>query len=565
MSCIPHPASLFPNPQHMRLSQIGLAMHEIGRAREILGILIKYGFQDWVSKNGLGKYLVTRKRLARIEKYNQWERIRMAVEELGPTFIKFGQILADRPDILDEDLRAELKKLQDEADPMPDEIAIEAIEKNLNCKISEVFKKFDTNRLASASMAQTYRATLLNGEEVCVKIQRPGIDKKIGLDLHLMNYFAARMQKNNPEMEAINVAGIVREFGKTIKIELDFRHEAASVIRFRHNFETDPDIFVPRIYTQFTAQRILVEEYVDGIKVSDTAALNASGADTLQLSKIAVRLMFDQLFKHGFFHADPHPGNIFVLPGNVISFIDFGMMGSLREEHLNFLGKYTLGYLERDAHFMTEALLLVSGKRHFAKSRELEHQINDLLAHYKYLSIEEMDFGKIMNESVDILVRYGLSIPPGIYLLAKALMAIERVAVVLNPGIDFANEMKPYATELISRQFDPRIIAREVFDSLKEYYRLVTEMPADLNEIISKIKEGRFKTQIELKGFEPLIEHMDTLGNRLAIAIVLAALIIGASILSQWEQVRWIGTAVFSLAGIFGFWLLVKLLRKNKF
>ena len=549
----------------MRISQIGLAMHELGRAREILGVVIKYGFQDWVSKNGLGKYLVTRKRLARIGQYSQWERIRMAVEELGPTFIKFGQILADRPDILEEEFRNELKKLQDEADPMPDDIAIASIEKNLNCSITDVFSKFGTSRLASASMAQTYRATLLNGEEVCVKIQRPGIDKKINLDLHLMNYFAVRMQKNNPEMEAINVVGIVKEFGNSIKKELDFRHEAASVIRFRHNFENDPDIFVPKIYTQFTGQQILVEEYVSGIKVSDMASLNASGLDTHQLAKNAVRLMFDQLFKHGFFHADPHPGNIFVMPGNVISFIDFGMMGSLREEHLNFLGKYTLGYLERDARGMTEALLLVSGKRHFARSRELEHQINDLLAHYKYLSIDEMDFGKIMNESVDLLVRYGLKMPSGIYLLAKALMAIERVAVVLNPEIDFASEMKPYATELISRQFDPRVIAREVFDSLKEYYRLVTDLPADLNEIISKIKEGRFKTQIELKGFEPLIEHMDTVGNRLAIAVVLASLIIGASILSQWEQVRWIGTAVFSLAGIFGFWLLIKLLRRNKF
>jgi ubiquinone biosynthesis protein len=549
----------------MRISQVGLAMHEIGRAREILGIVMKYGFQDWVSKNGLGKYFVTKKRLARIERFNQWERIRMAVEELGPSFIKLGQILADRPDILPEELREELSKLQDEADPMPDEVAIEAIEKNLNCSLTEIFSKFNTSRLASASMAQTYRATLLNGDEVCVKIQRPGIEKKIQQDLYLMNYFAVRMQKNNPEMEAINVVGIVREFGKAIRKELDFRHEAASLIRFLHDFEHDQDIFVPKVYTQFTNKQILVEEFVQGIKVSDINALNSSGLDVLQLSKKAIRLMFDQLFRNGFFHADPHPGNIFILPGNVISFIDFGMMGTLRQEHLNFLGKYTLGYLDRDAHMMTQALLLVSGKRHYARFGELEHQINDLLAHYKYLSIDEMDFGKVMNESVDLLVHYGLKMPPGIYLMVKALMAIERVAVALNPEIDFASEMKPYAAELISRQFDPRQIAREIFESLKEYYQLVTEFPADLNEIISNIKEGKFKTQIELKGFEPLIEHMDILGNRLAIAIVLAALIIGASILSQWEQVRWVGTSVFALAGIFGFLLLIKLLRKNKF
>lgn len=549
----------------MKVSKIGLAVHEIGRAREIIGIIVKYGLSDWVSKGGLGKYLISKKRMARIERYNQWERIRMAIEELGPTFVKFGQILADRPDIVAEELREELKKLQDEAHPFPDDIAIQEIEKQLGRPISELFREFDRTRLASASIAQTYRAVLLNGEEVCIKIQRPDIEKKIELDLHLMNYFAARVQKNNSEMEAINLTGVIREFGKTIKQELDFRHEAANIVRFYHNFKSDPDIRVPKVYTQYTSQRILVEEYIKGIKVSDLENLLKSGSDPVILARKAVRLVFDQIFSHGFFHADPHPGNVFVLDGNILSFIDFGMMGSLRPEHLTFLGTYVMGYLERDARSMTEALLLVSGKRHFSRFKDLEFQVGEMLAHYKYLSIEEMDFGKIMNESVDILIHYGLRIPPSIYLLVKALMAIERVAVVLNPRIDFAHEMRPYATELLARQFNPKHIAREVFDSLKEYYRLLKEFPSDINDIISRIKEGRFKTQIEVKGIEPLMEHIDSASNRVSIAIVLAALIIGASIISQWEHTRWVGTVVFLLSGIFGFWLLIKLFRRNKF
>jgi len=549
----------------VKVSKIGLAVHEIGRAREIIGIIVKYGLSDWVSKGGLGKYLISKKRMARIERYNQWERIRMAIEELGPTFVKFGQILADRPDIVAEELREELKKLQDEAHPFPDDIAIQEIEKQLGRPISELFREFDRTRLASASIAQTYRAVLLNGEEVCIKIQRPDIEKKIELDLHLMNYFAARVQKNNSEMEAINLTGVIREFGKTIKQELDFRHEAANIVRFYHNFKSDPDIRVPKVYTQYTSQRILVEEYIKGIKVSDLENLLKSGSDPVILARKAVRLVFDQIFSHGFFHADPHPGNVFVLDGNILSFIDFGMMGSLRPEHLTFLGTYVMGYLERDARSMTEALLLVSGKRHFSRFKDLEFQVGEMLAHYKYLSIEEMDFGKIMNESVDILIHYGLRIPPSIYLLVKALMAIERVAVVLNPRIDFAHEMRPYATELLARQFNPKHIAREVFDSLKEYYRLLKEFPSDINDIISRIKEGRFKTQIEVKGIEPLMEHIDSASNRVSIAIVLAALIIGASIISQWEHTRWVGTVVFLLSGIFGFWLLIKLFRRNKF
>jgi ubiquinone biosynthesis protein len=545
--------------------KLGSTVSELGRAREIIGVAFKYGFNDWVTKNGLGKLIISKKRLARIEKYTKWERIRMAVEELGPTFIKFGQLLADRPDVVPEGLRAEFRKLQDEAVPMPDEEAIAEIEKSLGHPVSELFREFDTRRLASASVAQTYRATLLNGEAVCVKVRRPGIDKKINLDLSLMRYFAARSARNNPEMEAINVTGLVEEFGKTINKELDFRHEAANVIRFSHCFEGDPDIYVPRVFQEFTTEKILVEEFIEGVKVSEMETLLSSGSDPVELAKKAVRLVFEQVFTHGFFHADPHPGNIFIKDKHVISFIDYGMMGTVRPEHLHFLGKYLLGYIKRDAHELTEALLLLSGKRNFRRFKDLEFQIADMFAHYKYLSIEEMDFGKVMNESIDIIVGYGLRIPPTIYLLVKALITIERVAVTLYPEIDFATEMKPYAVKLLKQQYSPKRLAEEVFESIREYYKLVMELPSDLNEIIHKVKEGRFKTMIELKGFEPLTEQIDHASNRISIAIVTASLIIGASIISQWANIRWIGIIIFFLAGMFGFILLFRLFRRNRF
>lgn len=549
----------------MKISRFGTTVSEIGRAREIIGIAVKYGFNDWVTKSGMGKFLVSKKRLARIEKYTKWERMRMAIEELGPTFIKFGQILADRPDVVPVGLQEELRKLQDEAVPMPDDEAIAEIEKELGRPISEVFREFDRKRLASASIAQTYRAVLLNGEEVCVKIRRTGIEKKITLDLSLMNFFVARAQRNNAEIEAINLTGVVKEFGRTITQELNFRNEAGNVIRFRHNFEGDTDIYVPAVYQEYTTERILVEEFIEGIKVSEMETLLSNEHDPVDLARKCLRLVFAQIFNHGFFHADPHPGNIFIKSGNVVSFIDYGMMGTLRPEHLQFLGKYVLGYIHRDAHKITEALLLLSGKRSFNRFKDLEFQISDMLAHYKYLSVNEMDFGKVMNESVDIIVRYGLRIPPSIYLLVKALITIERVAVNLFPKIDFAKEMQPFATELISQQYSAKQFTQEVFEAIKEYYKLIMEFPSEINEIIYKIKEGRFKTMIEVKGFEPLAEHIDTASNRISIAIVLAALIIGASVLSHYPQTVWLGIIIFILAAIFGFWLVIKLFRKNKF
>jgi ubiquinone biosynthesis protein len=548
----------------VKISRFGITVGEIGRAREIIGIAVKYGFNDWITKSGMGKLLVSKKRLARIEKYSKWERMRMAIEELGPTFIKFGQILADRPDVVPEGLRIELQKLQDEAVPMPDEEAIAEIEKELERPITEVFRDFDRKRLASASIAQTYRATLLNGEDVCVKIRRTGIEKKIALDLSLMNFFSVRAQKNNPELEAINLVGVVKEFGKTITQELNFRIEASNVIRFKHDFEGEPDIYVPKVYQEYTSERILVEEFISGIKVSEMETLLTMEHDPVDLARKCLKLVFMQIFNHGFFHADPHPGNIFIKDGNVVSFIDYGMMGKLRPEHLEFLGKYVLGYIHRDAHEITEALLLLSGKRSFSRFKDLEFQLSDMLAHYKYLSVNEMDFGKVMNESVDIIVRYGLRIPASIYLLVKSLITIERVAVNLYPQIDFAKEMKPFAAELIRKQFSAKRITREIFDAIKEYYKLLMEFPSDLNEIIYKIKEGRFKTMIEVKGFEPLVEHIDIASNRISIAIVLAALIIGASFLAHYPQTIWLGIIIFILAAIFGFWLVIKLFRRNK-
>ncbi len=544
---------------------IGMAVNEIGRAREIIGVIVKYGFSEWISKNGLGKYLVSKKRYARIGKYNRWERIRLALEELGPTFIKFGQIMADRIDIVPEELREELRKLQDEADPMHDDTAISAIEEELGRPISEIFRDFDRAHLASASIAQTYRAVLLDGAEVCIKIRRPGIEKKVSLDLHLMNYFAIRMQKNNPEMEAINVVGLVKEFGHTITKELDFRHEAGNLIRFHHNFEGDPDVFVPKVFMEYTSEKIIVEEFIRGIKVSDMETLLTSGNDPVVIARNSVRLVFEQIFNHGFFHADPHPGNIFILPDNKIAFLDFGMMGTLRPEHLQFLGKYVLGYLKRDAKQITEALLLLSGKQNFSRFKELEFQISDMLAHYKYLSLHQMNFGKVMNESVDIIVRYGLRIPPSIYLLVKSLITIERVAVTLYPEIDFAKEMQPFALELLKKQYDPKKLAEELLDSLIQYYKLIKDLPSDISDILYKMKEGRFRTMIDLRGFDPLSEHIDQASNRVSIAIVIAAMIIGASIITQWSHTRLLGEIVFFIAGFFGFWLLIKLFTKNKF
>ncbi len=548
----------------MNISQIGLAVHQIGRAREIIAILMKYGFSDFVIKSEFGKFLVTKKRLKIIESHSKNERIRMTIEALGPTFIKFGQILADRPDLIGEDLREELKKLQDDAHPLDDDIAVAEIKAQLTKPVEKVFKNLNPKHIASASIAQAYVGELITGEKVVLKVQRPGIEKTIKLDLSLMEIFARKVQKNHPDFQAINLVGVIQEFGKSINNELNFNHEAANVVRFSKIFENDPDIYVPKVFREYSTSKLLIEEFIDGIKVDDIEELKKNNIDPAVIAHHGVRLIFYQIFHAGFFHADPHSGNIFIYKDGRIVFIDFGMMGSLRPYQLDFLGKYVLGYIQKDARRMTEALLLLSGKKYFAKLDELEFEISDMMKEYQYSSGKEINFGEVMNKSIDIIVNFSLSIPPSIYLLIKALITIEGVATMLNPSINFAKEMQPFAKDLLKRQFNPGRHAREFFRTVGNLGQLLHDLPLDISEILYKTKEGKLKIQLDHQGLDPAIKKMDQVSKRISIAIILAALIIGSSVISAWEHTRWVGTAVFIGGGIFGFWMLVKLLRKGK-
>lgn len=547
----------------MKITKIGLAYHQVGRAREIISILLKYGFGEFVYKSEFGKHLVTKKRRARIESVNQYERARKAIEELGPTFIKFGQILADRPDIVNKEMRDQLKKLQDDAHPLDDEVAVAEVEKQLKKPIDEVFKSFEKKHIASASIAQAYKAVLKTGEKVAIKIQRPGIEKTINLDLHLMSYFAEKVQKNNPDFQAMDVIGIVEEFGKSIRKELDFANEAGNMLRFAHNFKNDPTVYTPKVFMKYSGKKIIVEEFVDGIELSNIDKLKASENDPTIIAHRGAKSVFEQIFNFGFFHADPHPGNIFIKDPNIIVFIDYGMMGSLRPYHLDFLGKYVIGYLQRDSRKMTDALLLLCSKKHYERFDELEFEISDMMKHYQYLSFKEINFGEVMNKSIDIIVNFGLKIPPTIYLLIKALVTIQGVATLLNPKIDIAKEMEPFAKALIKRQFSPRKFTGNIMATLKSYFDLIQDLPGEISEIVYKTKEGKLKILFEIDRLDHLMDRLDQVSKRISVSIILAALIIGAAIVSQWEHLKWVGSFIFMFAGVVGFGALFRMWRRK--
>ncbi|WP_462376275.1 ABC1 kinase family protein, partial [Rikenella microfusus] len=514
-----------------KLTNISIGYLKVNRAMEIAGILIRQGFDELIARTWLGRRI--RKRRIRRSKpvYTTEERLRLTIEDLGPTYIKFGQILADRPDVVSERFRNELKKLQSRALPFDDQLARNLIEDELSAPIEKVFATFDETCMASASIGQVYGATLPDGSPVVVKIRRPKIEQKIKLDLYLMRFLAAKLAKNYPEMAAINIVGVVDEFGESILRELDYNNEAANILRFQQMFENDPTVYIPKVYLEYTTRRLLVMERVTGITPDDPTVLKANGLDTQQIALNGANALLTMILRHGFFHADPHAGNIFIMPGNVIAFIDFGMVGVLTPRDMNFLANISLGFVRRDPTVIADSLITLCNVRFFKKRDELIFSLQQMTAQYSHVPIDKLDYAGMIQQCIDLITKYSLQIPNGIFMLVKSLATIQKVAEKLDPDIPFTPLITPYAKDVIMQRFSPRKLAGELYQTLKNYANLALNLPGDVSEILYKLKQGEIRHNIRFENSEMLQKAVRNVGFRMAYAIILVGLFIGSVLL----------------------------------
>ena len=559
-----------------KIGLIGRTYRHINRYREIITVLFKHGFGDLVTSSQIEKYLdfgkklIPNRKVKKITSLSRWERIRMVLEELGPTFIKFGQIMSNRPDILPEPLLMELEKLQDSVPPMPNEEAQKIIEQELGKPISELFKNIDTNPIASASIAQVYQAELFSGEKVAVKVQRTGIQKIIETDLEIMFHLSLLMEKHITEMEILNPVEMVKEFERSIHKEIDFNIEASHIERFARNFQTDLSIYIPEVYKDYSTKKILTMEFIDGVKVSNMNGLIKAGNDPQLIAGRGCDLVLKQIFEHGFFHADPHPGNILILKDNIICFLDFGMMGTLLPKYQDYLGNIILGVVNKDSKKITETLLRLTGTYNIENRDQLEYRVSELVNQYAYIPLKEIKVGELLNKLFRMLIDFKLRLPSDFYLLSKALITIEGVGTKLDPDFDMVSHIEPFAKNLLKKRMDPAKLAKDLYSSISEFRILLKDFPFEIREIIRQIKTGKLKVEFEHKGLEPMLVKHDQISNRIAFAIVLAALIIGSSliVLSKipplWQGIPIIGIVGFVGAGIMGFWLLISILRHGK-
>lgn len=548
----------------MNIRSLIIAYMQIIRALQILGVILKHALREWRSRSLFLNAVFGKRKGARKQVHTTQERLRLTIEELGPTYIKFGQILADRPDMISERFRKELKKLQSKAIPLPDDLAISLIEKELGQPIADVFEWFDDRCLASASIGQTYRARLQTGEEVILKIQRPLIENKIKLDLYLMRHLARKAARTYPEMAAIDVVGLIDEFGENILKELNYYTEASNIERFAMMFAGDPRIHIPKVYNDFTTRRLLVMEYIDGISPDRLAELNEKGYDAKVIAANGADLILKMILEHGFFHADPHPGNIFIMPGNVIAFIDFGMVGVLRPRHITFLADFAMGFARSDAKAISHALLALCDAKFFEKEEDLQFEVDQMMKSNAHIPFDRMDFSQIIQACINIIMKYELRIPSSIFLLAKALATLQKFAMDLDPQISLGPVILPYARKLLVQRYDPRRMASGVYDTITDWLTLVRDLPSNLNEILYKLKQGKVRHEIDLYNAEPARRAIRQFSQRIALVVLLSGMLLASSALVIWGPNRAFSHWAFGVSAMLTLWVVVKLIFRTK-
>ncbi len=549
------------------------------RYRDILFTLLAHGFGEIVYQTGLGRALRLVRRLSRRARAGQkqrsgelttWERIRMATEDLGPTFIKLGQILSNRPDLIPRGLQVELEKLQEQVPAFSAREATSLIEEELKQPVQEVFREFEREPVAAASIAQLHRAVLPTGERVAVKLQRPGLLDLVNVDVDILRELAGLVERYIPASHSIGPEDLVDEFERAIHQELDFRREAASIERFRSQFADDDRIMVPKVYREYSSQKVLTMEFVDGRPLADLLCEDPRDAEEGErVAELGADLTLKQIFQHGFFHADPHPGNILVLRDGRLCYLDFGLTGSLIRRDLEVISDMLISIIGRDEQKASRAVVRLAGSRDFETARSIEREIAELIGRFRDAEAGDFSFTTLLSEIVEILVDKELRLPPDLFLLVKSLITIEGVATALYPQLNFSAHLEPFARNLLKDQYDPQRVASRVATMSGDYATLLEGLPGDYYKVVDRLASGKVRLSLQDESIQPIRRTILQATSALVFAVVLAALIVGSALIvhSQvpplWNEIPIIGIFGFVVAGLVGFWLLVKIIRND--
>ena len=550
------------------------AVRDLSRAHDIASVLIRYGFGSFVRVLGLGGVL---ERAGRVLHWQQAEefakldtpqRIRQALEELGPTFIKLGQILATRVDLFPPQYIAEFEKLQDQAPPLPFEDLLPQIEEDIGGCIDDIFAEVDRQPLAAASIAQVHRAVLKDGTQVILKIRRPGLRKIIEADLRLLQRIADIAEAESPEVRRFHPREILRQFNQSLRRELDLAGECRNAERIAANLADNPYIVIPKVYWECTGERINVQEYIQGIHGRDLEAMEQLGLDKKLLADRGTGAVIKMIMEDGFFHADPHPGNLFYLPDNRLAFIDFGMCGRLTAERKEQVISLLYGMIN-DAPLRVVEILEDWSEHAYTDENALSVEIAAFVDQYSSLSLKDLSLTALLSDLMAILREYKLTLPADLALLIKAYLTLDGLGRYLNPDFNTLLHAAPYVQELMYERYKPEAMAKRGWKTLVSVADLLSSLPKDLHKLLRATRKGAFQVDITVNNIGRYINILDKAVSRLSIGLVTAALIIGSSIIMtvrggpELFGLPAFGFLGYTFASISGVWLLLSIWKSG--
>ncbi|HET9205290.1 MAG TPA: AarF/UbiB family protein [Burkholderiaceae bacterium] len=543
----------------MTALQTLLNTRDFGRLQQIAAVFVRHGLGDAVHRLGWADALAKAGHALHIEQAGELarlssaEQLRRAFEELGPAFIKLGQVLAGRADLLGPEWIAQLEQLHSRAPPVPIDALREQLTHDLGAPPEQVFAQWDDTPLAAASIAQVHAAVLADGTEVVVKVRRPGIEATIEADLRLLERLAAQAERQWPELAPYRPVQLARQLARSLRRELDLGQECRHAERIAAAFAEQPEIVVPRVFWPYTSRRVNVQQRIRGVPAEDQAGIDAAGLDRRLIAQRGASAVLQMVVRDGFFHADPHPGNLFFLPGNRIAFIDFGMVGRVPPQRRDELLTLMLGLVQRDAGAVAEVLVAWAGDDAPNDENALRTDIESFVDAYHGVPLAELSLGDMLGDVTAILRSHRLALPADLALLIKVFITLEGLGRSLDPTFHMASEAQPLLRQALRERYAPKELARRGFGSLRRLAGLLGSLPHDIAQGLRAVRRGRVQVQIDVADLRQVADQLDRAAQRIAVSLVVAALIIGSSIvMTVGGGPKLLGLPAFGLLGFVG-------------
>jgi ubiquinone biosynthesis protein len=539
----------------IKVRSIPSIYRNVKRWTEILSVLSRYGLADWLAQTNI-EFVKDRLKapdgevLARLTRE---ARIRLTLTELGPTFIKGGQLLSTRPDVVGKELADELTQLQSCAPADPPETVRKIVETELGEMLEELYAEFEATPIASASIGQVHRARLRTGERVVVKVQHAGIESKVNEDLEVLAGLA-QLAEQISEFKPYRPTATVAEMGRTLRRELDFGREERNLHQFASLFKDDPTVCIPKAYTELSTPRVLTMDLIDGIPVAETGLLKAAGMDLEEIARRGATLYMQMIFTHGFFHADPHPGNIVLLPGNVIGLLDFGMVGRIDERMREQIEDMLMAIVQHDVPILVKLIKRIGQTPPQLDESLLSNDVADFVGHYATQALDQFEVGSALTDMTQIMRRHRIMLPAQVAMLIKTLVTLEGTSKLLCPHFSLMEVMQPFHRKMLLRRLSPARQARKLRRLYMEVEQLVEVLPQRVMQILEQIQSGKFDVHLDHRGLGPSV-------NRLVLGMLASALFVGSSLMLSYKvppvlfatkEPLWFGLHHVSILGLMG-------------